>query len=114
MTKTLIKIDRSSIRRNHEFDQWSSGVRQFVRGQHEGEMIETTTMSPPPEWFYKFIPAKVTCRDCGAEFMDTELKSDWAVDGDGDDYEINRICPKCGESDCCELEFERIEDVVKA
>ena len=77
------------------------------------EYEEFRNMSPAPKWLYSYIPTQVKCDKCGAEFPDIELESDSCDDAEGNYTPINNICPKCGKYDCCEIEYERIEDVVQ-
>jgi hypothetical protein len=70
------------------------------------------TMTPEPKYFYNHEDTEVECSDCKAKFKHTELIDDldWDYDGE-DDYQTgsSRTCPKCGEPDCCELEFEKFD-----
>lgn len=62
---------------------------------------------PEPNWSYRYVDTKVKCDECGAEFSYTELVYE------DEEYHAVNACPKCGESDCCELEFENPEAVAK-
>ena len=69
-----------------------------------------TSMTPEPDYFYEYEDTEVECLECKANFKRSELidDSDWDYDGE-DEYPTGsvRTCPKCGEFDCCELEFEK-------
>lgn len=48
----------------------------------------------------------VVCEECGEEFDWRELQEDYIDDEYGYDSS-NRICPRCGCWDCCEVEFQK-------
>lgn len=61
---------------------------------------------PLPKWLYEYGDEKVKCVECGEVFSYTVLESD-----DYDGAFISNICPYCGEPDCCDIEYEKIEEV---
>jgi len=58
---------------------------------------------PEPDYFYEYRKTKVQCDSCGAWFDHHKLRSDEIMDVYSD-----RICPECGEFDCCQLKFESL------
>jgi len=72
--------------------------------------------TPNPEYLYKYRKIKVKCNECKETFYNTELEygeiDECSCCGNGYSYS-NTKCPKCGEWDCCELEYEKIEDALK-
>lgn len=66
-----------------------------------------TSMTPEPEYFYQYEDTEVECSECKAKFKRTELVDNSDYDYDGNPIGSSLTCPKCGEMDCCELEFER-------
>lgn len=138
---TFIPIDRTSIRRNKHAGQTNFDIpgrtriirhviadgfyRKYVNDQevqwcthdgpsrewteHELDVEEISLMRPVPTWSYSYVPTEVQCRECGAKFPHTELDED---DFGGDNL-IKHICPKCGEGDCCDIEYEKIDDALK-
>lgn len=77
----------------------------------ENDFQHFRTIEAGPEFLYQYIPTKVECRNCGKSFLHTELTSDSVPDGDGGETFIDNVCPKCGEADCCDIEFEEPEVV---
>lgn len=71
-----------------------------------------STLTFPPEcrYFYKYKNTKVKCKECGNRFMSNDFKE---IELDcGDDYSYTDTgCPNCENWDCCEVEYEKIEDV---
>ena len=68
----------------------------------------TVTFPPEPKYFYKYKNTKVKCKECKHKFMSNEFKEfDW---DDNYSYTITG-CPKCENWDCCNIEYEKIEDV---
>jgi len=49
----------------------------------------------------------VTCNFCGATFSWRELKGADEITEDWGDTSSEKVCPKCGEWDCCDIEWEK-------
>lgn len=64
---------------------------------------------PIPKYSFEYEDSEVQCCECGETFKRSELLHD-----EIDDYYSLSVCPKCGEFDCCELEYEKINDVIKS
>jgi hypothetical protein len=109
--------------------EWPSEVpilsEKLYRRLRYGALYEVWTtfeMSRPVEHCRTLIPAashlfereaiQVQCEECGAEFSYRDLKADAMGYGD-DEIWSNAICPECGHWDCCELEYEKLEDVLE-
>jgi hypothetical protein len=75
----------------------------------ERETIETTSLDNP-KWYFEYVPTFVICGECGSMFSHEYLKSD---DSDCGDNYSSCVCPVCGEWDCCEVEYEDIQDAFK-
>jgi hypothetical protein len=58
--------------------------------------------NPSPGWLYEYELTVVECKHCGASFFHTKLEE---VEGEG--YYSDRVCPKCGEPECCDIEYEQ-------
>jgi len=77
----------------------------------ENNFIDVTHL-PEPDYFYKHSGMKIQCEYCKAEFDASELESDCS---DCIDFHISSdtICPKCKKWDCCEIECQTIESLIK-
>lgn len=74
---------------------------------------EVHSMRPEPKYFYNYQETDVQCYVCGQVFDYSRLMEEVSgMNEDGDDvYEYN-ICPFCFHPNCCQYEFEKIEDVI--
>lgn len=71
--------------------------------------FNTVYHSPIPEYSYKYQNKVMKCSYCGEKIKYNDLNYD-----DIDIYTYsNTVCPECGEWDCVELEYEKIEDALK-
>jgi len=62
---------------------------------------------PQANYYYGYLPTKVACWSCNAQFDHTELQEDYHY------YEYGKcetICPSCGRWACCEIEYEKPTD----
>ena len=91
-----------------QFTHGSAGVT--IRIQRDVETIRTAR--PAPTWLYQYEPTPVTCRNCGQTFPASELEQDSFFNGE-DDIPVYNICPRCQAPECCEVEYEKIEDAVR-
>lgn len=63
---------------------------------------------PISKYKYRFDDNTViTCDYCGEELTYGQL-----LEFDSDDYYNDKVCPHCGEHDCVQLRFEKIENVI--
>ena len=76
--------------------------------KYEREPMEVSSFEDR-QWFFKYEPTFVKCTKCGSTFSHEYLESDEA--DCGDNYS-SRICPVCGEWDCCEIEYEDIKEAL--
>lgn len=60
------------------------------------------SLSPEPEYLFKYENTVISCEYCNEEFPTNELMNDF------DDYSgyNDRVCPKCSAWDCCEIQYE--------
>lgn len=124
--KYLIKIDRSSIKKNPysgqnvfyrclgnpivetECDKNNNLIEFSVRVPYE----TLYTLERQPRFNYTYEELLLKCSECGKEFSNKDLESFSDEDCDGNYYFNDRICPKCGTWDCCEIEYEKLSDDV--
>lgn len=72
---------------------------------------EFDLIHPAPLYLYEYQKTKVQCKECKKKFPYDQLKDESYDDDDYCTY-VKNICPKCGEPDCCKIEFESIETVI--
>lgn len=96
-----------SIKLEDRPEQWEPS--DYVISRHQPCERLYSSM-PERKYFFAYLPTPVKCEDCGAEFDYKELQN-FEVDY-GDDYSTtNTGCPKCLAWDCCNLRYEKIEDL---
>jgi hypothetical protein len=71
------------------------------------EIDRRKLMHPEPPYLYDYQPTEVQCCECLQRFSHDELEADSAFDGEDESWS-NEICPKCGEWNCCEIEYEEL------
>ena len=109
----IVKVDRDSVKRNPEA---GSQGPYFVRGSSGYQQM--WTLSRQPTWLFKYSDCQVTCGECGETFSYKDLTSEDVEEycdacGMWSEYTRSNICPKCGELECVELDYEDIDSVVK-
>jgi hypothetical protein len=107
----LEKIRKINKKHIQELSSWSDEEKKIL-----GKCLvikrndDVCEIRHPPEskYLYKYLPYDVECDTCYKKFDHTELMSDRI------DYEwyTNTQCPYCGRWNCCEIEYEKIEDVI--
>ncbi len=65
----------------------------------EDRNIQTLRHEPEQQYFSQYKKTKVQCNECGSKFIHSKL--DWEL-----------TCPVCDMPDCCEVEYEQIEDII--
>lgn len=125
MTKYLVKIDRNSIKKNPNAGSkdWLVPGRietswHIEMGEDEKPKVVVTqhrniqrvySIFPEPADLFKYIPTQVKCKNCGKKSIHDELESDCLFDGENEIY-IENICPHCSHPNCCELEYEEMNE----
>jgi hypothetical protein len=85
--------------------------RDYFQVTVNNHIQEYHSMVPEPAQFFEYEKTSVECCNCHAKFPYTDLKTDSIPDYGceyADEYYSDRVCPKCNEFDCCELDFERL------
>lgn len=72
--------------------------------------LRTINHQPIPKYSFKYKNTEVICSSCGERVMTDDLMSEESLNGE---CYSDKICPKCGEFDCCSLKYESIDDVLK-
>ena len=74
------------------------------------EVVDVTCINEP-EFIFEYKPMNVTCDRCQRTFSHDLLEDGWCYEfmptDDGD------ICPFCGMSGCCEIEYETVTECLK-
>jgi len=102
---TFVRI--KTITRNKRAGQTSTkyaGKTQINEDGNRVTDIHEVRHSPIPTYSTTHEDPIVTCEDCTAKHYVSELEEDFS-----EDYSVERICPSCKMSDCCELEYETIQ-----
>ncbi len=131
-----ILINADSIRKNPDY---APGMRKFMRGPTQvtigGRLataeeiekiknddyddikddieiscaaIDITTIDDP-KYLYEYEDKQVQCRECDSIFDHLELEYDCEYDG----AESNAVCPICEAWNCCDVEYEDIEEAIQ-
>jgi hypothetical protein len=109
--KTLIKIDRNTVRENPSAGQntYYLPLPQIVHKDEHGRITQIEnpvqilhTLGLAPKYLFEYTPTEVECESCGGKFLHTELLEDY------DFCELLNICPICKEAFCCSLEYEKL------
>ncbi len=116
-TPVIIKIDRSTIRRNPSAGSTTTMVAVMKYVDDNGTIrqhVREYGHEPEPEWLYEYIPTEVRCCECGGTFKHTELRDDYTYTEDDNEFWSSNVCPLCGTWDYCEVEYEKLTDALRA
>jgi hypothetical protein len=69
---------------------------------------EINTLTPEGSHFFNYKNTKVKCIFCKSKFSYLELEDSLDYD-----HPVTNICPKCKEPFCCDIEYEKLKDVLK-
>lgn len=113
--KFLVKIDRATIKENPNAGRrtslWVAGkTTRNEDGSWHRDVRQIHLMQPVPRYSYSYVDTQVQCKFCDATFDWQELNDDIVYDDEGGETFLDNICPKCGESYCCDVEMEKLED----
>jgi hypothetical protein len=118
----LIEIDKESIKKNPNVGYCGPynvpGIiqKRIIEGRvcEISRTIESVyTISPEPKYFWKYLDCLVTCKYCGYEFSYTKLETeDWETE-DGEEVFKTEMCPFCNKAECCEIEYQKIEEAIE-
>jgi hypothetical protein len=67
---------------------------------------------PAPHHYGKYMNVKLKCKFCKATIMSADLKEEDNDDDDAYAYS-EKVCPKCGEWECVDIEYENINDALR-
>ena len=109
--KTIVLIDRSTVRRNPNAGRTYTlvpGRSSVVDGKEMRQVQRMHSICPDPSHLFDYVPTDVRCSSCGAAFDHRLLESDAMPTNEGEIYS-EVVCPECGAWDCCEVEFEELD-----
>lgn len=108
-----VRIDRSTIRRNPNAGRTEIQIpgRSYIENGKRITQLQTVRlMTPEPSFFYEHNKTNVKCSRCMKSFGYSELE-EYADDDTYVSSREARICPRCGEWECCdEIEYEKLTD----
>lgn len=119
--KYLVTINKSTIKENPSsnsncYYRFLGPLETIVENTEDGFVIKQSqpyeklyTLSPAPKYLFEYNPTLVKCESCNIWFEHTKLKSDSNEDSDYNYYFSDTVCPYCGEWDCCQIEYEKIQ-----
>ncbi len=112
--KYIVRIDRSSIKKNPDAGRTMFPMPGCWMPDGKGGMTRGVNMvyqmQPDPNYLAKNAYCEVTCAFCSSKFSHKDLEEDREyIYPDEDYYYIDNICPKCGQRDCCEIEYEKFD-----
>jgi len=105
----LIKVIKSSIRKNPNAGRTSgfvAGRTVCEDGIQTRDIQRIHWITPEANYICEYENPDLECSGCHGKFKANELRAD-SLDFD---TWSNRICPYCGKWDCCEFEFEKLEE----
>lgn len=88
-------------------------IKGYMGYEIGSEPYERQFNEPIPSHAFNYEEVEISCRFCHASFLSSELEFKEYQDSDGKDCISHSTCPKCGEAECCELEFETLEEALK-
>lgn len=134
--KYLIKIDRSSIRRNPHYPhayryevypremtridtyrgyttgdtdepKWVLYSQEIIEPKPQYEYVDL--LGGAPKYHYDYCPTLVECEWCCEKFDYSDLEYDCS-DPEYDGGWTETACPKCGFWECCQIEYEKLSE----
>lgn len=66
----------------------------------------TVYHQPIAKYSFEYENPLISCSECDEYFYFNEL-----LENDNDEYYSNTVCPKCGEIDCCKIEYQNINEI---
>lgn len=98
--------------RQEDVDAPEDGQLQLSRQQTQ-QVSTLYTLSGEPSHFFKYEDTEIQCGRCHNVFDSDLLESDSDEDADGNYYHSETICPKCHAWHCCEVQYEKLDDIPK-
>lgn len=77
---------------------------------NQRSIINFSPQAPQPRYSFEYLPTFVECNFCKGKFDFNYLRSSG---GNYDFPEHDNVCPICVSDDCCEIEFQSIEEALE-
>lgn len=87
----------------------SGKERLFIEMKRDIQRMES--MFPEPAYKYEYTNPLIECNGCHNNVRLKNIQTDYIFDSDGEEYNTDK-CPKCGELNSFDYQYEKINDVV--
>jgi len=108
--KYTIKIDPKSVKKNKNGGQDTFIVPGRSYQNNEGALTRSIsmvrTLTPIPNYSFRYIQTIVSCKSCQASFPHTDLEEQ---EIEYDNSYSGAVCPHCGAWECCSFDFETLD-----
>ncbi|MFW9876909.1 MAG: hypothetical protein ACFFG0_27765 [Candidatus Thorarchaeota archaeon] len=118
MLQSINSVDGKFIYQYIAAENPSKYLCKHIKGRPENSYFGITkineydtiySLTPEPRFLYSYENKMVCCNNCKEKFDWKELLSDSLSCFEQEAYSwSDTICPKCGEWDCCKIEFEKL------
>lgn len=76
----------------------------------EPQLVDVTSCISPNPYLYEYERIALQCEECDAIFSSDFLQTD---DCFNNGFTNDRVCPYCGVWDCCNVEWETLEEALQ-
>jgi uncharacterized protein YlzI (FlbEa/FlbD family) len=104
---TTIPLDKGDAYIVQDWIERNKDMIENVTIETKANLVKHKTM-PQPRYSFEYEPMFVECGSCGAKFNHMYLKEEYEYDN-----AYSNVCPACGEYECCEVEYQDIEEALK-
>src|SRR5437879_2237461 len=113
--KYLVKIDLHTLVRNQNVGDTETLISLGTIDAEDGspmQMVYRTVKHPPvPEFSFGYQDTIIKCSECDKSSEIADLEYDSKYEGKDKVASSETICPHCGAWDCCQLEYQQVDDL---